>query len=171
MEEPETRVCKHCHQAYPPTSEFWPRASQAAGGLITPHGVFQSWCRECRKAYSRQRDQAKRDAGTPARKWRGYQEARALVDQIKVERGCADCGYRTHPAALDFDHLPGTEKHTTVANLIAFGQTAKIMAEIEKCEVVCANCHRIRTHERQRLGLSKVGRPRKATNFQKIKPS
>lgn len=66
-------------------------------------------------------------------------------------RGCKDCGYAEHPHALDFDHLPGTEKLLTIGS--GDSTTApwdKVLAEIEKCEVVCANCHRIRTYERRR---------------------
>ena len=63
--------------------------------------------------------------------------------------GCVDCGYNEHPAALDFDHMPGTEK------LFNIGQEKhraldQLLAEIAKCELVCANCHRIRTVSRAR---------------------
>jgi hypothetical protein len=64
--------------------------------------------------------------------------------------GCVDCGYAAHPAALDFDHTTD-EKVTNIAALVS--RNAKwetILAEIEKCEVVCSNCHRIRTVERRR---------------------
>ncbi len=74
----------------------------------------------------------------------------ALIRQIKLARGCADCGYRSHPEALDFDHLPGAEKLANVSRMALATMTeAVILAEIEKCEVVCANCHRIRTFERR----------------------
>lgn len=73
---------------------------------------------------------------------------RALVSEIKLERGCIDCGYNKHPAALDFDHKPGVEKVGDISQLILGGFDV-LMAEIEKCEVRCANCHRIKTTERR----------------------
>jgi hypothetical protein len=75
-------------------------------------------------------------------------ERRALLDAIKLERGCADCGYRAHAVALDFDHVRG-EKVDNVGTLAARSSMARLLAEIEKCEVVCANCHRVRTHARR----------------------
>ncbi len=78
---------------------------------------------------------------------------RVLIDRvsaIKLAAGCADCGYREHPAALDFDHA-GSEKTANVSRLIRLSPWDRIAAEIAKCEVVCANCHRIRTfNERAR---------------------
>jgi len=48
---------------------------------------------------------------------------------------------------FEFDHLPGSEKANNVSWLAKMGRSVeKLMAEIAKCEVVCANCHRIRTH-------------------------
>jgi hypothetical protein len=91
-----------------------------------------------------------------ARQWREkYDRMRSYVDSLKVDRGCADCGYNAHPAALDFDHLPGSAKVATIAKMIGgyVGLKAaleKVQAEISKCEVVCANCHRIRTWNRRR---------------------
>ncbi len=80
---------------------------------------------------------------------RAWQEKRRLyLAQIKMGFGCADCGYREHPEALDFDHLPGCEKLFQ----ISYGNVAwgRLLAEMEKCEVVCANCHRIRSASRRR---------------------
>jgi len=62
----------------------------------------------------------------------------------KLTQGCVDCGYNTHHVALDFDHVDG-EKELNVCNAKSIAQAKK---EIEKCEVVCSNCHRIRTFER-----------------------
>jgi len=73
----------------------------------------------------------------------------SAISMWKLERGCADCGYDKSPHALDFDHPPGVEKETEVSKLYRFkAPIEKIIAEMEKCEVVCANCHRIRTVER-----------------------
>lgn len=74
-------------------------------------------------------------------------DRRSLLNEIKLESGCVDCGYDAHPAALDFDHLPDKEKLFGLGSALTRKLSA-VLAEIDKCEVVCANCHRIRTHTR-----------------------
>lgn len=74
-------------------------------------------------------------------------ERKKFLDDLKLKLGCADCGYAKHPAALEFDHLPGTDKVAPVASMVLADMT-RLLAEIAKCEVVCANCHRIRTTDR-----------------------
>lgn len=76
------------------------------------------------------------------------QKTQAVAD-YKVAQGCTDCGYREHPAALEFDHLPGTNKLFNVMEKVGSYSLDKIWAEIAKCEVVCANCHAIRTATRR----------------------
>jgi hypothetical protein len=77
------------------------------------------------------------------------QARRKYIDALKLSRGCADCGYNAHAAALDFDHLPGTEKKFNIANYVwLMGKGSDLEAEIAKCEVVCSNCHRVRTSKR-----------------------
>lgn len=73
---------------------------------------------------------------------------RERIAQIKTEAGCADCGYNAHPSALHFDHLPGQEKLFHIAGNLT-GKWEHIEAEMAKCEVVCANCHAIRTAARR----------------------
>ncbi len=89
-----------------------------------------------------------RRANTARRGERRWVEYGARLAALKVERGCADCGYNAHPAALDFDHLPGAEKVAGLSTL-ANAAWARVLEEIAKCEVVCANCHRIRTANRR----------------------
>lgn len=72
-----------------------------------------------------------------------------FVTDLKLQMGCTDCGYKEHPAALDFDHLPGQEKCRGVARMLSVSRST-LLAEIAKCEVVCANCHRVRTWNRRR---------------------
>lgn len=71
------------------------------------------------------------------------------VTRLKLERGCADCGYNAHAAALDFDHLPGTEKRRGISRMVQSHRNT-LLRELAKCEVVCSNCHRIRTWRRNR---------------------
>lgn len=71
---------------------------------------------------------------------------RSIVRKAK-SAPCMDCK-RTYPYyIMDFDHRPGETK------LFAIGEgnksTPKVIAEIAKCDVICANCHRERTHLRR----------------------
>lgn len=72
------------------------------------------------------------------------------IRQYKTKLGCKDCGYNLHHAGLDFDHMPGTRKLANVAVLAGKGKIKKTWEEIAKCDVVCKNCHGIRTWNRQR---------------------
>ena len=76
-----------------------------------------------------------------------------LIDQLK-NRPCMDCQDWFPPECMDFDHRPGTEKVNEISRMQSNGRSV-IMSEIAKCDVVCANCHRIRTKSRGRL--NKVG--------------
>lgn len=67
-----------------------------------------------------------------------------FVAAIKATAGCADCGY-ADARALQFDHVRG-EKRCNITVLVWKGW-ASLVDEIEKCDVRCANCHAIRTHE------------------------
>jgi hypothetical protein len=60
-------------------------------------------------------------------------------------RPCADCGQAFDPAAMQWDHLPGFEKAGNVSEFARKHNRRMVLAEIEKCELVCANCHAIRT--------------------------
>lgn len=74
----------------------------------------------------------------------------AKIHEYQLEKGCTDCGYNKHPSALEFDHLPGTEKLFNIGEEIGNRSVESIWSEIAKCEVVCANCHAIRTVERRK---------------------
>jgi len=58
---------------------------------------------------------------------------------------CMDCGI-SDPRVLEFDHL--RDKKDNVSNLLNKSNWTTIENEIKKCEIVCANCHRIRTQDR-----------------------
>jgi hypothetical protein len=63
-----------------------------------------------------------------------------------MDRGCELCNYKAHPAALTFDHLDPTQKLFCLSDHTN-RSWQKIMDEIEKCRVICANCHNIHTHD------------------------
>ena len=70
-------------------------------------------------------------------------------DAFKGTLKCAKCGF-DHHAALDFHHEDPTEKEHNVNRLVSDGRFKKAYAEIEKCIVLCANCHRIHHYEEKK---------------------
>jgi hypothetical protein len=69
-----------------------------------------------------------------------------LIHNEKLKRGCACCGYNASAYALDFDHIDASTKICDVARM-ATRNLDKIQKEIAKCQVLCANCHRIKTND------------------------
>lgn len=111
----------------------------------------QAVCRECNAA------RARRYYAENLEKHR-----RAVADQVARTRAknlerigayllihpCVDCG-ESDVRVLDFDHRDGTEKSAEVMKLAKAAYSwARVMAEIEKCDVRCRNCHAKVTYER-----------------------
>ena len=75
---------------------------------------------------------------------------RQFIGILKTDIGCVDCGYNEHPDALGFDHLPKYEKLHDVSRMVSWDKDiGDILNEVFKTEVVCHNCHAIRTAERR----------------------
>ena len=74
-------------------------------------------------------------------------DRKVWLDSLK-DVPCIDCGGRFPPECMDFDHVRG-EKSFNVGHGADRSQI-QLAAEIAKCEVVCANCHRIRTAGRRK---------------------
>ena len=76
-----------------------------------------------------------------------------LRDILRRAKGkpCADCGGEFPYYVMDLDHREGRDKKIEVAQIVALNRGKdKLLAEIEKCDAVCANCHRERTYGRRR---------------------
>jgi hypothetical protein len=74
---------------------------------------------------------------------------REYVNNIKSQFPCTDCKQYFFPVMLDFDHT-GNDKTRNIADMVARGCSIKtIQSEIDKCQIVCANCHRLRTFLRK----------------------
>jgi hypothetical protein len=105
-------------------------------------------CLECRRATVRVHYRANRDyylATARRRQLRVVQETRAWLLTYLREHPCVDCGI-SDIRVLELDHCDGTTKVRAVALLAGHGfGLARVQAEIAKCDVRCANCHRIRT--------------------------
>lgn len=71
-------------------------------------------------------------------------QLKLFLAKYKLEKGCKDCGFNKHHAALDFDHVLGEKKF----NVCLAKSISQAKEEIKKCDVVCANCHRVRSYNR-----------------------
>jgi len=56
--------------------------------------------------------------------------------------GCEVCGYDKYNGALDFHHIDPTEKDFNISKITSYTFTDKVKAELDKCALVCSNCHR-----------------------------
>lgn len=86
------------------------------------------------------KDPSKRKALFRRRNVKNKTDRRQWLRQIMVYRGCAHCGIKDH-RVLDWAHLPGTIKTMNVSRLVS--SKSRMVEEMEKCIVLCANCHRI----------------------------
>jgi hypothetical protein len=73
--------------------------------------------------------------------------------QYKEDAGCADCKNKYPHYMLEFDHLPGSKKVDNVYRVLKKYGVESAWQEVAKCEVVCANCHKRRTHEREQIDM------------------
>lgn len=130
------RVCRQCNESY------------------EDYGQRAKICRLCKRIYDRE-FHAKRSPEVLARKVELQQlrvrENRKLVWEYLLEHPCEHCG-ETDPVVLEFDHLDQTTKFKAVSEMMTL-KFSKIQEEVDKCRVLCANCHR--RHTAVQLGWQK----------------
>lgn len=158
LEEAPSKRCSKCSDEQP-LSAFHSDASRVDG--------LAFWCKGCqkvardgrptqvssdaRKTYQRQyaRDRFKSDPEVRARIERRKSDLRKFVDDLKRGKPCLDCGAVHEPFVMDFDHRDPSTKIGTISRMMESSTKEAILAEVEKCDLVCSNCHRYRTFGRR----------------------
>jgi hypothetical protein len=81
-------------------------------------------------------------------------ENRAFLVGLRAENPCTDCRQRYPYYVMEFDHAHGPKK-MKVSAMTSLHMGA-IIRELSKCDIVCANCHRARTHFRRLAAKGKA---------------
>lgn len=143
----KTKRCSKCKKPKP-LSEFHRKKFVRKDGSVR-HG-HQTICKQCRREYQKNWYAANKSThkrATAKQRQINCRRAREYVRQYLLVHPCTDCP-ETDPVVLEFDHVHG-DKRSSVAKLVSSGYSTRVIqAEIDKCEVVCANCHRRRTAQR-----------------------
>lgn len=133
----DIKKCESCKKDKP-YSDFYIRT-------LKTKVILQPICKECTKAYHK--EHYKRNKEKYRLRAKAYKKKmQALLSEIK-NKPCADCGGIFHPIAMDFDHTDDN-KIGNVSALVLRSSWDKVLKEIEKCDLVCSNCHRVRTYNR-----------------------
>ena len=128
-----TKICSKCKQEFPITNFRWRNKSK---------GILHSQCKDCEKARDRIHYQESKERRNSIRATADFQKERnvLLVEQAR-QCGCKKCGEK-RPYVLDFHHRIPEEKSNVLAHMIKSSSEANLIAELAKCDVLCANCHR-----------------------------
>ncbi len=152
-----TRTCRSCDESKP--LEMFSVKNRKTGRRATI-------CRTCVAARSREHYyrnkprylERNRNGKDGKKRYRRRKQTRLL--EFLTGKVCVDCG-ETDPVLLEFDHRDGVEKEDAVSRLVASGNWPAVEAEIAKCDIRCANCHRRRTAKQ--FGWTKLTLQRAAT--------
>ena len=129
--EKTCRLCNHTKNIF----EF--------GSLAKNKDGFQSYCKECGRIqwkgyYNRNKEKYRDRITRNNRAW--LFRVRPRIKECKQGKSCLICGER-EPVCLDFHHLK--DKEFNIADMVSKKLSwVKIVKEMEKCVVICANCHR-----------------------------
>lgn len=136
----ELRICTICKKGKP-ASEYNKKSNRKDG--------LQTHCRECNRESARRyyADNREKHIGESKKTRQARRrDNHAKMIEFLSQQQCADCGF-SHILVLEFDHLK--DKRANISRMLCTYPWATILLEIEKCDIVCRNCHAIRTHQRQ----------------------
>lgn len=132
-------ICRECRQD---------KAATEFGFRNRAAGVQHTLCRDCKRAYDRRHyhkhiDEYKQRGAVQSKLVRN--ELLRKIDEYLREHPCVDCG-EADPLVFDFDHREQITKRHSISNMRGLCYSwERILEEIAKCDVRCANCHRRRT--------------------------
>lgn len=104
-------------------------------------------CRSCQKEY--RKEHYEKNKQKYVQKANLYsQNFKEWFTEIKKNLSCKKCGESRH-WVLDFHHTNPAEKDTDISTLLKYNNKQRVLDEIDKCDVLCANCHRdLHYHQR-----------------------
>ena len=138
--ELKMKVCRTCGEDKP-YSEYHKDLQNKVG--------YKYQCKLCTSAYKKdymgrpgKREQHRQNSADARQRNKEF-----LIDVLNASEGCMDCG-NTDVRVLEWDHRDPAQKVHNVSYLVSKGHPiVQVQAEMDKCDLVCANCHRIRTAE------------------------
>lgn len=133
---PNTRRCVDCLQEKPAGDFRWKNQSL---------GLRVARCTVCDAVYRADKYDGNKPPFMENNK-RQHRKLRSIVNGAK-NGPCLDCGRAYPPYVMDFDHRDPSTKIAKVSAMVYKGSEPLLRAEIAKCDLICSNCHRIRTHQ------------------------
>jgi hypothetical protein len=144
------KVCSKCKQEK--ELDDFPKRKKSKDG-------YNNNCKKCEYELSKKsyyKLSKKRNQYLIERRRKLAQERNELIKKLNLS--CKECD-ENHPATLDFHHINSDEKYKTVSDLKWSGcSNETFLKEIEKCDVLCANCHR-KLHWEEKLTGDERPRP------------
>lgn len=129
----ELKKCTKCQRELPLDNFRWKNKSE---------GRRHAQCKECQRAQEKQHYQESRERRESVRMTADYQKSTNMYLVNKARQvGCKKCGEK-RLYVLDFHHRNSDEKIETINHMIKSASAQILQRELEKCDVLCANCHR-----------------------------
>lgn len=134
------KTCSKC--GIPKDIDCFAKQTKAANGLF-------SWCKDCQRIYRKDKYNEDLEMSRSRTNDRRADRIKWFQD-LKSNTSCIDCGQIYEPYCMDYDHIPGRGDKIKSVSRMVIDNTSKeiILAEIEKCDLVCLLCHNKRTYNR-----------------------
>ena len=140
----ETKICSKCKRELPLDNFRWKVKSQ---------GKKHSQCKECQSKSEKKYYRENTERQQAVRERANFQkQANVEYVEYRKECGCQKCGEK-RKFALDFHHINPEEKIDNIAHMIKSAIEKGLIAELAKCDVLCANCHRELHYLNQETGI------------------
>ncbi len=137
------KQCSKCKKEKD-TNHFSVRTEKKNGKT---YSYLKSWCKSCLNQKGKEIFKEKLEYYIERNRKTLEKHRRFLQDIKNVP--CKDCLESFHYCVMEFDHLPEFKKEFNISRVSQRIGREKLLNEIAKCEVVCSNCHRIRTYKRK----------------------
>ena len=113
-------------------------------------------CKDANAAWSRARNGSRPRVLRQPPSIRKEDRREWLIDQKVARVACMDCHKkveRDNTFVFDYDHREPNQKTEAISTMLHSWTTDRLLHEMDKCDLICANCHRVRTNAQQKSGV------------------
>jgi hypothetical protein len=113
-------------------------------------------CKDANAAWSRARNGSRPRVLRQPPSIRKEDRREWLIDQKVARVACMDCHKkveRDNTFVFDYDHREPNQKTEAIGTMLHSWTTDRLLHEMDKCDLICANCHRVRTNAQQKSGV------------------